>query len=42
VRQPVHRNVIPILDGIGYIRGSTSAVGHLAREIRSTVTTNFH
>ena len=31
MRQPVHRNVIPPLDGIGYIRGSTSTVGHLSR-----------
>ena len=31
MRQPVHRNVIPPLDGIGYVRGSTSKVGHLSR-----------
>jgi hypothetical protein len=31
VRQPVHRNLTPLLNGVGYVRGSTSAVGHLAR-----------
>jgi hypothetical protein len=32
-RQPVHRNVIPPLSGIGYFRGATSTVGHLSRSI---------
>src|ERR1039457_5378799 len=32
-RQPVHRNLIPPLSGIGYFRGATSAVGHLSRSI---------
>src|ERR1039457_983413 len=32
-RQPVHRNLIPPLSGIGYFRGATSTVGHLSRSI---------
>src|ERR1035437_3458288 len=32
-RQPVHRNVIPPLSGIGYFRGATLTVGHLSRSI---------
>src|SRR5664279_5663070 len=32
-RQPVHRNLIPPLSGIGYFRGSASTVGHLSRSI---------